>query len=217
MNKILYILILLIVKNNLFAQEHDLMRITSEPEYVEKTILLSGGYSQVLIDGNIYSGYNTFLKFFLPFSNEDDHWYFGLGVRYENVISKTTSPNDQKNTFSYETAQAGLDLAYKLSFSIADIQINPYLYYSFYNKWTRDTEVTGTTITASPDINYNFTYGIGGSLLFKLGIFYLGPSIYYSRGYLSYNSFKDNYGDSYNQNSGSYQFLNYNLTLGVLL
>ena len=188
-------------------------------------ILASGGYSQVIIGGDNYTGYDAFFKFLLPFSSSSN-WYFGIGARYDSVTSDASSTNTsssstqastQQNTFTYQSAQAGLDLAYKISFSFFDFQLNPYVYYAFYNMWTRNTNISGTTITSNSPIINNIVYGIGASLLFKISTFYFGPSAYYSQGYMECGSYTDSYGNSYNSNNGNYEIYNYNFTVGMYL
>ena len=53
-------------------------------------VLASGGYSQVVIDGDAYTGYNAFLKFLLPF-HSGSNLYFGFGARYEAVTSTASN------------------------------------------------------------------------------------------------------------------------------
>lgn len=178
-------------------------------------LLASLGYDRIDIGGVRYTGYNAFLKIFFPLNN--NNWYFGFGTRYDSVTSSVSTVSNQQNLFTYQSAQAGLDLAYKLSFSLADLQLNPFIYYSFYDLWERDTTISGVTITSISPIVNNIIYGIGASLLFKIGKYYVGPSAYYLRGYMECDSYTNSYGSSYSGNTGSYEIYNYNLTLGMFL
>ncbi|APJ03285.1 hypothetical protein [Silvanigrella aquatica] len=183
-------------------------------------ILASGGYSMLYMNGDYYSGYNAFLKLFFPLGHG---FYLGIGTRYEDLTSNApssssnTAANAQQNSFVYQSSQAGVDLAYKISFSFFDFQINPYAYYAFDTIWTRSTILNNITISSVAPVLSNYVFGVGGSLLFKLSRFYIGPSAYYSWGYISNDSYSDNQGNTYKSNTGLYIYYNFNLTLGVYL
>ncbi|WP_148697018.1 hypothetical protein [Silvanigrella aquatica] len=183
-------------------------------------ILASGGYSMMTINGDPYTGYNAFFKLFFPLGSG---LYFGIGSRYESMTSTASSSSaiknasNHQNSFTYQSIQAGLDLAYKISFSDVDFQINPYAYYAFSNTWMRNTTMNNSTISSTGPVTFNLVYGVGGSLLFKFEPFYIGPSAYYSWGYISSDAYSDNFGNAYFANAGFYTFTNYNLTLGFYL
>jgi hypothetical protein len=169
----------------------------------------SGGYSQTIIGGIYYTGYDAYLKYFIPFKSSN--WFYGIGVRYDST-SSTTQQGSEQNTFAYKSAQAGIDLAYKLSYSFIDLELNPYVYCAFYNLWTRNTMTSGITITDNSPVKNNIVYGMGASLLFNVGNFYFGPSAYYSQGYMACDSYTDNNGNFINTNKGYYASYNFNLT-----
>ncbi len=180
--------------------------------------LMSGGYSQAVISNSNYIGYNGTAKLLLPF-DRSSNFSFGLSGKYENLTS-ADSPNSNPNgtiTSTYEAAFVGLDLAYKITFSLLDIQLNPYVYYGLYNYWNRDTNFNGSVISGNPTVTLNVLYGVGLSFLFKLGFLYFGPAAYYSRGYIEANSYTDTNGNSFATNTGVYQILDLNFTLGMFL
>lgn len=55
------------------------------------------------------------------------------------------------------------------------------------------------------------------SFLFKLGFLYFGPAAYHSRGYLEANNYTDTNGNVFGSNTGIYQMLDLNITLGMFL
>ncbi|WP_158997101.1 hypothetical protein [Pigmentibacter ruber] len=180
--------------------------------------LLSGGYTQAIISNSNYIGYNGTVKLLLPF-DRSSNFSFGISGKYE-ALTSSDSPNSNSNgvvTSTYQAAFVGLDLAYKLTFSILDIQFNPYAYYGVYNYWNRDTNFNGSIISGNPTINLNVLYGAGLSFLFKLGFLYFGPAAYYSRGYLEAAAYNDTNGNSFGQNTGNYQILDLNFSLGLFL
>lgn len=184
-------------------------------------LFVGAGYSQIMIGGNTYTGYGAMVKALLPFGS-DSNWYFGFGAKYDSVDStansSTTQSSNQQNSFNYTSAQAGIDIAFKLSSSFVDFQLNPYAYYGFYNSWTRSTNVSNTTNIVSTELVLaNLNYGLGASLLFKIDTFYFGPSAYYSEGYMACDVYTDNFGNSYTSHAGRYEIYNYNLTLGMYL
>lgn len=211
------IFLLLLFSCSVFAQDYEYSGSSSGSEG-KVDFLASGGYSQIIISGNAYTGYNGSAKLMFPFSSSSG-WSFGLGGKYEMATSNSGPLSDPAGsvTSTFNSIYAGLDLAYKLSFSFVDFQLNPYGYYGVSNYWSRDTSFNGTIITGEVPVTTNLLYGVGLSALFKLGFFYFGPSAFYSRGYLGADSYTDNFGNSYQLNTGNYEIYNYNFTIGMYL
>lgn len=210
-------ILFLVFSQAVFAQDSEYSG-SSSSSTGSVDFLMSGGYSQAVISNSNYTGYNGTVKLLLPF-DRGSNFSFGLSGKYENLTT-SDSPNSNPNgtiTTTLEAAFIGIDLAYKITFSLLDIQLNPYFYYGIYNYWNRDTNFNGSVISANPTVNLNVLYGMGLSFLFKLGFLYFGPAAYYSRGYLEANNYTDTNGNVFGSNTGIYQMLDLNITLGMFL
>lgn len=214
LKKIILAFFINLICSPVFSQEYESSSSSGSENKVD--FLMSGGYSQVIIGGNSYTGFNGSSKLFFPLSSS---FSFGIGGKYEYTTSNSGALDNPSGTINstFNAIYAGLDFAYKLSFSFVDFQLNPYGYYGVYNYWNRDTSFSGTTISGNPNITTNLLYGIGFSILFKLGIFYFGPAAIYSKGYMECDSYKDTFGNNFSANTGNYEIYNYNFTIGMFL
>ena len=181
------------------------------------SFLSGAGYSAANISDTKYTGYNVFLKFMFPFSH-DYNWFYGVGVRYQNLSFNNNSKTINNSDINFNSFQTGLDLAYFFKTSLVDFVINPFAYFGFYNSFTRTiTQSDGTAITASPSILNHISLGSSANILFKASHFYFGPGASYSTSYLQFNNYQDDNGVSYNGISNFYKSWNINFTLGCYL
>jgi hypothetical protein len=208
MERLFSILLLFYISTFSYANDSDM----------KVDILASGGYSNVIIDDNYYKGYNASIKLFIPIISD---LYFGLGSKFESVSNSKQSNISSAGTISENLTSVfiGIDLAYKFSLEFVDIHMNPYSYYSVYDNWQRTTTFSNSSnsITGTASIKTNIIYGIGCSALFNYDSFYFGPSLYYSRGYIEAQNYTDSFQFSSSFNSGVYEILNYNITIGMFL
>lgn len=183
-------------------------------------VLVSGGYTSITIQNNEYTGYSAVAKVLFPFMGSKDI-SVGLGVKYDYATyNPSSSQNNITYTHQYDTLMAGIDLGYKLDFSWLLILFNPYAYYSFYDTWLQTTDTATYQQTYSPYIIHNLNYGLGMHFLFKISSgsgsgFYLGPSAYYSGGYIVYQNAKDSKGNNYTGGEGGYSLYSADFTIGM--
>lgn len=183
----------------------------------EKKISLGGGYSQLNISNNYYTGYNLGIQFLFPMNNQ---FSIGFGSKFIKLktSSGVTSTSAESISSKFTALLAGVDLAYKLSLSEFDFQINPFIYYGFYNSWTKNTGFAGLSVTQDVPITFNILFGLELSSFYNISdLFYFGPSISYAIGYLENGIYADNYNNVYKKNSGKYQIYNINITIGKYL
>jgi hypothetical protein len=185
---------------------------------------ISYGYTTITIDNTKYKGHTAFWKLLIPFTLVPD-LYLGLGFKFDHADVETPSLSPQThNNHLYESVQAGLDFAYKLQTESVDFLLNPYVYYSFYDTWLQVTQTNTTRQSYEPIVSHNVNVGVGLSILYKYvpdsdsfipGSWYLGPAFYYTWAYLSRMAQKDDNGNIYPANEGSYNYYSVNFTIGT--
>jgi hypothetical protein len=205
---------------------HFLCEATFFKKAKKSTHLLGGlGYTQVMFDRNAYNGFAGFTKVLYTLPVAQKQFFIGLGAKGETTISYSQLSTGQESLYYYTAGHIGLDFGYQVSFLRRFLfLLSPYFYFPFYIEFVRETLVTGSYIQAYINPRLNFNYGLGASLLWKIpkipiaGQTYhvhVGPSVYYSWGYMSYADYEDSVGGKYLGSAGDYVLYYYGLSIGL--
>lgn len=89
-----------------------------------------------------------------------------------------------------------------------------------YDTWLQTTDYSNSQTTYSPYVIHNLNYGIALHLLIKIPFtsgsgMYLGPSGFYSGGYMIYKEANDSKGNYYTGGQGAYSLYSGDFTLGM--
>ncbi len=96
LKKIILAFFINLICSPIFSQEYESSSSSGSENRVD--FLLSGGYSQIVIAGNSYQGYNGSAKLLFPLSSS---FSFGIGGKYEYATSDSgelSDPNGKINS-----------------------------------------------------------------------------------------------------------------------